>query len=104
MKPNDDLPRHASALLEFDAWVDRIALFVRHQGQMVDGQVGPRTRDALGAFQADHDLEVTSAIDEPTVEALDLAETTWRPFTVGQSRPRLLTTEPIALAKTPIRA
>lgn len=42
----------------------------------VDGQVGPQTRDALGAFQADHNLEVTSAIDEPTVEALGLAETT----------------------------
>jgi hypothetical protein len=76
MKPNDDLPRHASALLEFDAWVGRFALFVRHKRQMVDGQGGPQTRDALGAFQADHNLEVTSAIDEPTVEALSLAETT----------------------------
>ncbi len=38
----------------------------------VDGQVGPKTRDALGAYQADHNLEVTSAIDEPTVEALGL--------------------------------
>lgn len=38
----------------------------------VDGQLGPKTRDALGAYQADHDLEVTSAVDEPTVEALGL--------------------------------
>lgn len=38
----------------------------------VDGEVGPKTRDALGAYQADHDLEVTSAVDEPTVEALGL--------------------------------
>ena len=51
-------------------------LFVRHKGQMVDGQVGPQTRDGLGAFQVDHNLEVTSTIDEPTVEALGLAETT----------------------------
>lgn len=38
----------------------------------VDGQLGPKTRDALGAYQADHDLEVTSAVDEPTVDALGL--------------------------------
>ena len=40
----------------------------------IDGQLGPQTRDALGAFQADHNLETTSAVDEPTVEALGLAE------------------------------
>jgi len=40
----------------------------------VDGLVGPKTRDALGAYQTDHDLEVTSAIDEPTVESLGLAQ------------------------------
>ena len=42
----------------------------------VDGQLGPQTRDALGAFQADHNLEVTSAVDQPTVEALGLSEST----------------------------
>jgi len=40
----------------------------------IDGMVGPKTREALGAYQADHDLEVTSAIDEPTVEALGLMQ------------------------------
>ena len=40
----------------------------------IDGLVGPKTRDALGAYQTDHDLEVTSAIDEPTVESLGLAQ------------------------------
>jgi len=40
----------------------------------VDGQLGPQTRDALGAYQADHNLEVTSAVDEPTVESLGLTE------------------------------
>ena len=35
-----------------------------------------KTRDALGAYQTDHDLEVTSAVDEPTVEALGLAQST----------------------------
>jgi len=42
----------------------------------VDGQLGPQTRDAIGAYQSDHDLEVTSAVDEPTVEALGLVEST----------------------------
>ena len=40
----------------------------------LDGQLGPQTRDALGAYQTDHDLEVTSAVDEPTVESLGLIE------------------------------
>ncbi len=42
----------------------------------IDGQVGPKTRDALGAYQSDHNLEVTSAVDEPTVEALGLTQNT----------------------------
>ncbi|MGH8093526.1 MAG: peptidoglycan-binding domain-containing protein [Chthoniobacterales bacterium] len=42
----------------------------------VDGQLGPQTRDAIGAYQADHDLEVTSAVDEPTVGALGLTGST----------------------------
>ena len=42
----------------------------------IDGQVGPKTREALGAYQTDHNLEVTSAVDEPTVEALGLAQST----------------------------
>jgi hypothetical protein len=42
----------------------------------VDGLVGPKTRDAIGAYQTDHNLEVTSAVDEPTVEALGLAQST----------------------------
>jgi len=42
----------------------------------IDGQLGPQTRDALGAYQADHSLEITSAVDEPTVEALGLSEST----------------------------
>lgn len=42
----------------------------------VDGLVGPQTREALGAYQTDHNLEVTSAVDEPTVEALGLTAST----------------------------
>jgi hypothetical protein len=39
----------------------------------VDGVLGPMTRQAIAAFQADHGLAVTSTVDEPTVESLGLA-------------------------------
>jgi hypothetical protein len=39
----------------------------------VDGELGPQTRGALAAFQADHGLAVTSAIDGPTLQTLGLA-------------------------------
>jgi hypothetical protein len=39
----------------------------------VDGLLGPLTRDALNGYQADNDLTVTGAIDEPTLASLDLA-------------------------------
>ena len=38
----------------------------------VDGVLGPITRGAIAAFQADHGLAVTSAIDEPTLATLGL--------------------------------
>jgi Putative peptidoglycan binding domain len=39
----------------------------------IDGDFGPQTRGALAAFQADHGLAVTSAVDRPTLETLGLA-------------------------------
>jgi hypothetical protein len=38
----------------------------------IDGLLGPETRRAIAAFQADHGLAVTAAIDEPTLETLGL--------------------------------
>jgi len=38
----------------------------------VDGQLGELTRAAIADYQRDHDLEITSAADEPTVNALGL--------------------------------
>ena len=38
----------------------------------VDGLVGPLTREALTAYQADHGLYRTAAIDQPTLDALGL--------------------------------
>lgn len=38
----------------------------------VDGLLGPNTRQAIAAFQADHGLAVTSAVDQPTLATLGL--------------------------------
>lgn len=39
----------------------------------VDGVLGPMTRQAIAAFQADHGLAVTSTVDEPTMATLGLS-------------------------------
>ena len=39
----------------------------------IDGSIGPQTREALAAFQADNGLAVTSAVDGPTLQSLGLA-------------------------------
>ena len=39
----------------------------------VDGLLGPLTRQALAGWQADNGLAITQAIDEPTLESLDMA-------------------------------
>lgn len=38
----------------------------------IDGQIGPQTRSALSAYQRDHGLVITAAIDEPTLVTLGL--------------------------------
>lgn len=38
----------------------------------IDGVLGPLTRAAIAAYQADHGLYVTSAIDEPTLASLGM--------------------------------
>jgi hypothetical protein len=39
----------------------------------IDGVLGPQTREAIAAFQADNGLSVTSVIDRPTLAALGVA-------------------------------
>ncbi len=38
----------------------------------VDGLLGPLTRQALTAYQADNGLQITAVIDEPTLNSLDM--------------------------------
>jgi hypothetical protein len=44
-----------------------------YYGGPVDGVLGPMTRQAIAAFQADHGLAVTSTVDEPTMATLGLS-------------------------------
>jgi Putative peptidoglycan binding domain len=39
----------------------------------IDGLLGPMTREAIAAYQADNGLAITSAIDEPTLATLGIA-------------------------------
>jgi N-acetylmuramoyl-L-alanine amidase len=59
---------------------DRVIVDVQSQLQRdgyydgpIDGALGPMTREAIAAFQADHGLAVTSVIDEPTLATLGIA-------------------------------
>ena len=56
--------------------IENVQLALRDQGYYpgaIDGLVGTQTRSALAAYQRDHGLVVTSAIDEPTLVTLGLA-------------------------------
>ena len=39
----------------------------------IDGVLGPMTRQAIAAFQADHGLAITSTVDEPTIATLGIS-------------------------------
>jgi len=71
-----DGPIFAYANLPPDQVVVNVQEALQDQGYYrgdVDGQLGTQTRDALAAYQRDHELEVSAAIDEPTVQSLGLA-------------------------------
>ena len=78
----------ASAYYAFDGPIygynglapDRVIVDVQSQLQQdgyydgaVDGVLGPTTREAIAAFQADNGLAVTSVIDQPTLATLGVA-------------------------------
>ena len=62
----------------YNGWTpDRVTVDVQEQlaragyyDGPIDGVLGPMTREAIAAFQADNGLAVTSAIDEPTLATL----------------------------------
>jgi hypothetical protein len=71
-----DGPIFAYANLPPDQVVVNIQETLQDQGYYageIDGQLGQQTRDALAAYQRDHNLELTAAIDEATVQSLGLA-------------------------------
>ena len=56
--------------------IENVQLALRDEGYYpgaIDGLVGPQTRAALAAYQRDHGLIVTAAVDEPTLVTLGLA-------------------------------
>jgi Putative peptidoglycan binding domain len=53
-----------------------VQVALRDQGYYAgstDGVMGPQTRAALAAFQSDHGLEITSTVDQPTLQTMGLS-------------------------------
>ena len=64
------------ANLSPDQVVVNVQVALRDQGYYagaIDGNMGPQTRAALAAFQADNGLAITSAVDQPTLQILGVA-------------------------------
>jgi Putative peptidoglycan binding domain len=65
----------------YNGWTpDRVTVDVQEQlaragyyNGPIDGVLGPMTREAIAAYQADNGLAITSAIDEPTLATLGIA-------------------------------
>jgi len=70
-----DGPIYGASNLTPDQIVTNVQIQLRDAGYYagaIDGVLGPQTRYALAAFQADNGLAVTSAVDEPTLATLGL--------------------------------
>jgi hypothetical protein len=71
-----DGPIYGYGDLTPDRIIVNVQVALQQQGYYAgatDGDLGPQTRGALAAFQADHGLAVTSSVDKPTLQALGLA-------------------------------
>jgi hypothetical protein len=71
-----DGPIYGYSNLSPDQVVVNVQTQLAHEGYYsgpVDGVLGPMTRQAIAAFQADHGLAVTSTVDEPTMATLGLS-------------------------------
>jgi hypothetical protein len=70
-----DGPIYAYNNLPPDQVIANVQATLQQQGYYhgeVDGLVGPLTRGAIGDYQRDHGLYVTSAIDQPTLQSLGM--------------------------------
>ncbi|HJT80287.1 MAG TPA: peptidoglycan-binding protein [Chthoniobacterales bacterium] len=70
-----DGPIYGYGDLTPDQIVVNVQLQLRDNGYYfgaIDGLLGPQTRQALAAFQADNGLAITSAVDEPTLATMGL--------------------------------
>jgi hypothetical protein len=71
-----DGPIYGYGNLTPDQIVTQVQVQLQNDGYYagpVDGDLGPMTRQAIAAFQADHGLAVTSSVDEPTLATLGLS-------------------------------
>jgi putative peptidoglycan binding protein len=71
-----DGPIYAYHNLPPDQVITNVQAALQQQGYYqgeVDGLLGPLTRSAISAYQRDHGLYQTSAIDEPTLQSLGMA-------------------------------
>ena len=71
-----DGPIYAYNHLPPDQVIANVQSALQQQGYYegeVDGLIGPQTRGALAAYQRDHGLTETAAIDRPTLESLGMA-------------------------------
>jgi hypothetical protein len=68
-----DGPIYSHNDMPLDQEIANIQTALQEQGYYhgeIDGLIGPQTRAALAEYQEANGLETTSAIDQPTVEAL----------------------------------
>jgi hypothetical protein len=71
-----DGPIYAYNNLPPDQVIANVQTELQQQGYYqdeVDGLLGPQTRGALAAYQRDHGLAETAAIDQPTLQSLGMA-------------------------------
>jgi hypothetical protein len=70
-----DGPIYASNNLPPDQVIANVQSTLQQQGYYhgeIDGLLGPETRGAIAAYQRDHGLAETAAVDQPTLESLGM--------------------------------
>jgi hypothetical protein len=71
-----DGPIYAANNMPPDQVIANVQSALQQQGYYhgdIDGLIGPETRGAIAAYQRDHGLTETAAIDQPTLQSLGMA-------------------------------